>query len=334
VNPASASFITDTAGWVLGASSCASGTCAVVVTTADGGATWKRVAAPASSFADLAGPQGSPRIRFANAKDGWILGAHLWATHDGGAAWKEVTLPASAADSQPTAIAVTGTVAWLLTVGGGADLLRTPVSSDAWAVVPQTASTGTTGRLEGSGSVLWEWLTGQAPDGSAAFKVFATADAGATWAERHLPCPAPGGIALGDGVGLVVCGGGSAAGSQEKQAYLTHDDGQSFSLLSNPPFGGSLWGVGLRDASTLFVAAVSGATFLYGSSDAGATWSTVFQGASGGAAVSDLAFPSKSRGVFVLGYASDVVGGQPSVLMMSNDGGASWQVVPVTASGT
>ena len=318
-------------GWVLGATSCDAGTCAVVVTTADGGATWKRVASPASSFADVAGPQGSPRIRFANAKDGWIVGAHLWATHDGGTTWKEVKLPGSAADSQAADIALTGNVAWLVALGGGADLLRSPVSSDAWTIVPQTASTATTGRLEGSGSVLWEWLTGQASDGSTASRLFATPDSGTTWTQRQLPCPNPGGIAVGDGVGLVVCGGGSAAGSQEKQAYLTHDDGQSFDLLTNPPLGGSLWGAGLRDANTLFVAAVSGATFLYGSSDAGATWSTVFQGAGGGANVSDLAFTSKSHGAFVLGYASDVVGGQPAVLMTSSDGGASWQPAAVSA---
>src|SRR6267142_1288376 len=64
VNPTSASFVTDTAGWVLGTGTCDTGTCAVVVTTADGGATWRRVAAPAASLADLTGQQGSPRIRF------------------------------------------------------------------------------------------------------------------------------------------------------------------------------------------------------------------------------------------------------------------------------
>jgi len=316
-------------GWVLGVSSCGSGTCAVVMTTTDGGATWKRVASPASSLADLTGSLGSPRIRFANQKDGWIIGSHLWATHDGGATWKQVGLPAPEADSQPTDILVTGTVAWVLALGGGADLLRSPVSSDEWSDVPQTASTASTGHLAGSESAVWEWLTGTAPDGSVASRLFASDDAGATWTERPMPCPAPGGIAVGDGVGVVVCGGGSAAGSQEKQAYLTHDNGQSFDLLTNPPFQGSLWGVGLRDASTLFVAAVSGATFLYGSSDAGATWSTVFQGAGGGAQVDDLAFASRTRGAFVLGYTADISGGQPSVLMLSDDGGASWQAVTV-----
>jgi hypothetical protein len=57
----------------------------------------------------------------------------------------------------------------------------------------------------------------------------------------------------------------------------------------------------------------------------------VFQGAGGGANVSDLAFTSKSHGAFVLGYAADVVGGQPAVLMMSSDGGASWQPAAVSA---
>lgn len=330
VNPTSASFVSDTVGWVLGSGGCDTGTCAVVATTGDGGATWRRVPAPAASLADLTGQQGSPRIRFANATDGWVIGAHLWATHDGGATWKQIDLPAPAADSEVTDIAITGNVAWVLTMGGGAVLLQSPVASDAWIAVPQTASTASTGHLAGSKSTLWEWLSGTAPDGSAAFKLFATEDAGATWAPRQMPCAAPGGIAVGDGAGLVVCGAGAAAGSQEKQAYLTHDGGQSFELLTNPPFGGILWGAGLQDANTLFVAAVSGATILYGSSNAGGTWSTVFEGASGGASVVDLGFASNTRGVFVLGYAANS-GGQPNVLMMSSDAGASWQAVAVAA---
>jgi len=303
-----------------------------VVKTADGGATWRPVASPAASLADLTGQQGSPRIRFANTRDGWVIGAHLWATHDGGATWKQIDLPAPSADSEPTDVAVTGNVAWVLALGGGAVLLRSPVASDEWAAVPQTASTASIGHLAGSESVLWEWLAGTAPDGTAASKLFPTDDAGATWVERQMPCAAPGGIAVGDGVGLVVCGAGAAAGSQEKQAYLTHDDGQSFDLLTNPPFGGSLWGAGLRDANTLFVAAVSGATFIYGSSNAGGTWSTVFEGAPGGASVIDLAFASNTRGAFVLGYTANISGGQPNILMMTSDGGASWQAVSVAAA--
>ena len=305
----------------------------MVVTTDDGGVTWRRVASPASTLADLTGLQGSPHIQFADAHDGWIIGAGLWATHDGGATWKRANLPGFTEGARVADIAVAGDAAWVLSFGSETRLLRSPVAGDDWTEVPQTGVAGTGGRLAGSGSMLWEWVSGATANGTAISKLVATDDAGATWSDRPLPCPAPGAIALGDGIGLVACGGGSAAGSQEKQAYLTHDDGLTFELLTNPPFGGSLWGAGVRDADTLFVAAVSGATFLYGSSDAGGTWSTVFEGAGGGANLTDLAFTSATSGAFVLGYTSDVSGGQPSVLVMTSDGGGSWHAASVAVAG-
>jgi photosystem II stability/assembly factor-like uncharacterized protein len=65
------------------------------------------------------------------------------------------------------------------------------------------------------------------------------------------------------------------------------------------------------------ITATSGASFLYRTTDAGATWTTVFEDGSGGAPIADLGFTDATHGFAVLGT-------QPSVLLTTTDGGASW----------
>ena len=96
--PASVTFVSRNAGWVLGSAPCGSTTCVVVLKTLDAGRTWASINAPPTPFAGDAIDDYSAvsEIRFADAMNGWAFQPGLWATHDGGAHWHQVFLPAKA----------------------------------------------------------------------------------------------------------------------------------------------------------------------------------------------------------------------------------------------
>ena len=61
--------------------------------------------------------------------------------------------------------------------------------------------------------------------------------------------------------------------------------------------------------------------------DGGARWLVVFKAGDGGAAFNDLGFTTTADGVAVYGpvYQNDNTYGLPGKLLLSSDGGASWQ---------
>jgi len=67
------------------------------------------------------------------------------------------------------------------------------------------------------------------------------------------------------------------------------------------------------------VAATSGASYLYRTTDEGKTWKTVFTDTGGGAPLTDLGFTDPSHGVVVLGAMPD------AKLLVSSDAGATWK---------
>ena len=86
LNLASSSFTDPANGWALADPSGHRNGTAQLARTTDGGLTW--IAAPLPSLAWSSEYDGAvDGIHFADARNGWLFGAQLWATHDAGTTW-------------------------------------------------------------------------------------------------------------------------------------------------------------------------------------------------------------------------------------------------------
>jgi hypothetical protein len=96
--PNSVSFVSASAGWVLGDMACGATTCLALFRTSDGGHTWVAAPAPPADFSASTIPQphdgrtGVSQVRFSDTQDGWAFDPDLWSTHDGGAHWARSNL--------------------------------------------------------------------------------------------------------------------------------------------------------------------------------------------------------------------------------------------------
>ncbi len=99
-HPVSVSFPSEAHGWMLLGKRCESKGCAggEVLETKDFGRSWKSLGPapslrPSRPILSLALPVGGSvnQIYFANARDGWLFGGDLYATHDGGRSWSRVS---------------------------------------------------------------------------------------------------------------------------------------------------------------------------------------------------------------------------------------------------
>lgn len=271
-------------------------------------------------------------IRFADAADGWIYGSsQLESTHDGGAHWAPVTVPGRASQGALIqSLETGGGYAYALDIDGSganpapAALYRTPAGSDAW-----TALSGTEVAQAESGRVIVHgaaaWMVVQSGSGPTVFRALVAG----SWVNRRLPCQRPGGevMAAATSVNLgVVCAAGAAAGQQPKLPYLSSDGGTTWKPGSNAPISGDTISLALAGPGTLVIAAASGASWLYGSFDAGHTWATVEQDTSGGGLPwEDLGFTDTTQGVVIEGVVGSGGAGQPAPrLFFTRDGGHTW----------
>ena len=73
----------------------------------------------------------------------------------------------------------------------------------------------------------------------------------------------------------------------------------------------------------------SGASWLYHSGDSAARWGTAYQAGDGGQGWNDLGFTSATDGVVVHGPAITDANseGRPGQLLLTSNGGATWQLV-------
>ena len=133
--PASVTFVSASQGFVLGVVPCATGSCPVLASTSNAGATWAiRGAAPGA----VTGPSPAiSKVRFATKNDGWAFGPQLWSTHDGGRTWSHQEAPGPVSD-----VEASGGVAYVLDASCGTPpciqgdrLLQTPVSTDGWTAI-------------------------------------------------------------------------------------------------------------------------------------------------------------------------------------------------------
>ncbi|HEY2428239.1 MAG TPA: hypothetical protein VGI06_04875 [Acidimicrobiales bacterium] len=341
--PSSVSFVSAADGWALGDAPCGRPPCTSVVRTVDGGRTWRGVPAPVAPFDASPGRLGTGTgvygVRFADRRDGWAYGTQVWATHDAGATWHQVALPGLTPGEQVEALEATAGVV-LAAVGpasGGAITLdRSAAGTDQWSTVASSAGQAPV-QLVLSGRRGWLVPTATPPVGPGWLTTSDVTAAGG-WAPGRGPCAAgdQGGLlaAAPSGVVDVVCAGPAGAGQEEKPVFVAAG-GTRFAAVAPAPLGGDLEAVAAPSSTSLVVAAASGASELYLTTDGGRTWTTALQETTGGVPFEQLGFTTPSQGVALLGVptaaGSPSTGIPPSVLLMSRDGGRSW--APVTFGG-
>jgi photosystem II stability/assembly factor-like uncharacterized protein len=189
--PVGATFITRSVGWMLG----------VTLTgrqhlelfrTEDGGRHWAALATPPAPWqwqSNIARPDGVSGVTFADARDGWMFGPGLWATHDGGRSWHRLTVNGGQADSVQAA---GGQVLAVFTSCRAAcqsgrprfAVYHSPAGRDDWRPVNRASGLG-------AGQLALAGLTGYAlgrPGYGELGSLVGTADLQGHWQHRPLPC--------------------------------------------------------------------------------------------------------------------------------------------------
>ena len=311
---------------MLGVAPCATGSCSVLASTSNAGATWAYLGAAPGA---VTGP--SPvisKVRFATKNDGWAFGPQLWSTHDGGRTWSHQEAPGPVSD-----VEASGGVAYALEASCGTPpciqgdrLLQTPVSTDGWTAISGPKLADGAGSLAPHGNTVWVVVNGG--DSS----TFDMVVGGSSWHRLTSPCSAAGANLALAGVAPVsttqlfeLCAGDPGAGSETKVVLFSSDGGVHATATSAaPPRGGIASGIAAASTAVVAVPAASGASFVYRSADGGHTWATPLNQGDGGVGYFDVGFTTATQGVAV--YGSPAQGN--SSLLMTHDAGATWK--PVT----
>jgi len=341
----SISFTSATDAWLLGMQRCTAGWCTTLRHSVNGGATWTRASAPATSIGTGTSVQVS-ELHFATPTAGYAFGPGLWVTHDAGAHWHRPVLPGEVVALATTTTEAYAVVApcWPFTAtscSSPSRLYHSRVGSDAWHPVPGVTipPSASPAALDVSGSAVYLLV--------AAGKYLLGAPDGLHFSHVAVPCPrtatglamGPVDLALTSATRLaVLCAGGVAAGSEGKKVYVSSDGGRRFHQIATPPFGGDVGQLVAAGPSTLLVAARSGASEIYRTSGADTTWTTPITIGDGGMGFVDLAFSDALHGAMIHGPADSLVPSRvplnslpyPGQLYLTSDAGASWRRVVVS----
>ena len=324
---ASVTFVSLNQAFVLGT---APGHAAVLVRTLDRGRTWRRLAAPSVGLGDP-GTLGAAKVwgtRFATPSHGFIFGKGLWETTDGGAHWSHVAAPSGAILALAT---IRGYVLALVQPSpssSSATLVRRALSGGSWTTIH-----GLTPLVGSDSTDLISTQAGTAAVLSGGGVVLVTRNGGLSWHTYGVPstpaftpsavaATSPGSLAL-------LMAGQGAAGSVEKLVYTSANGGATWTKAGAPARGGDPVTIAGGSPTTLLVAAASGASEIYRSTDGGHAWKTALVYGDGGLGWADLGFTSPTNVVVVHG-AADASGntdGRPGQLLLSSNGGATWQAV-------
>lgn len=325
----SVTFVSAREAFVLGTAPCSHAPCTSILRTLDRGASWRGLPAPVVPLGQQFSPNGPAvwGIRFATAFHGFVFGNGLWETTDGGEHWAAAPRPAGSIlsleiiDGQVLALTVscqpqngcaqTGT------------LQRRPLQGGSWTVVS---------RVSQPRSIATQARVAALLEGTS---VLVTTNGGLSFTTRAAPCtteavamPSAVAVTSADGLAL-LCAGQGAMGSVAKTVYVSSDLGAHWTKAGVPARGGDPYTIAAATPSQLVVAAASGASWLYYSGDSAATWGTAYQAGDGGLGWNDLGFTTTSDGVVVHGpaLADGNRDGRPGQLLLTSNGGASWQLV-------
>ena len=233
LQPASASFLDDRHGWVVGHACDAQGNCRPgVAETTDGGATWNELAAPPQRPMP-AGQDPWPStaaIRFTSLTDGWLFSPFLAHTVDGGGTWTMVSVPAG---NLVTDVVTFDASIWAVMNCS----TETPCAASLWRVSPAgdalqpvgglPADPGTQALVAGSRLLLY------GPSAEQPGYLAVTSD-GRSWAHVQSPC-ARASQQLGSspsGNLIDVCWEAVGGGWGPKAAWSSTDGGSHWKLKS------------------------------------------------------------------------------------------------------
>jgi hypothetical protein len=328
----SVTFISPALAFVLGTAPCQHAPCSVILRTRDRGGSWQGLPAPREAVSEFLG-NGLWGLRFADARHGYAYGNGFWQTANGGASWQPGGGPArivlaleAVQDRELVAIAarcLPGQSRCPDTLG----LYRRPISSQAWTLVAAKHTIPFEASIAVHGAVVWA-LAGN--------RLYVSDDGGASFNLRPQPCwpshPRNGmpSLVTDDGAHIyLLCTGSGGAGSVDKFVFRVGRSESQWTRVGSPPRGGGPEGLSAGSDRAVVIAAASGASELYRSTDAGRSWQTVLTENDGGAGWADLGFTTPSYGVVVHGPAvsNGANDGRPGQLLLTDDGGRTWQRV-------
>jgi len=326
---ASVSFVSSGTAFVLGSAPCAHAPCTIVLRTLDGGSSWGRLSAPAEAISVPDG-KGLWGLRFADARHGYAYGAGLWTTGDGAASWQTMKAPgrtvlAFAAVRDRELVAVM-TACRSIGCAKGVALYHRPIGTGTWKRLAVNTSRGTAfdDAIAVHRNVVWVL---------AGYDLYVSTDGGRSFRSHTQPChpphggmgiPSPGGIADDGPHTYLLCLGSGYTGGVQKYLYRTSGTASAWREVGQPPSPGGPDGFAAGSDRAIVIAAVSGASWLYRSTDGGRHWHTVLNYGDGGAGWAGLGFTGVLDGAVIHAPAPLSSTGQ---LLLTDDGGRTWHAV-------
>jgi photosystem II stability/assembly factor-like uncharacterized protein len=344
-----ATFVSPTAGFVLGTQGCSTKLdthpattpercTALVMATADAGAHWRSVPAPATSLSPnqvqtslshghvVVSPFVSG-IVFANALNGWLYGPGLWSTHDGGTHWTRINL-----DRPVYSVTVAGATAYAMSTPNSNGVLRqpllsSPIDRDQWQPVNTVTAKANAATQPNAAFASTVWVaTGFSTLGSNAAELWRSND-GTTWRSVGYPCGRQGyivSLAASSATNLLTdCGprgvvySSTDGGLHSQRAPGLMGAGGILGQLATPPGSNGVIVVSL-DSESLEPAP---STILRSTNGGRSMTPTTYHDDSAGFV--DLQFVSATTGWVVHGYP----GGPIDELMRTTNAGATFVAV-------
>jgi photosystem II stability/assembly factor-like uncharacterized protein len=323
--PSSTSWTSATDGWVLGWVPCASGRCATLLHTTDGGASWPEVKAPDIQPSEV---HYQTRVFFAERRGHTIglvtNGDALYVSYDGAHSWQPLELDGAQLVGGIGANAREVFVVAHQEVGSevSTQAYSSPIDHPHWQQLRGVSALSpgglgsTTSVVQGTGAAA---QIGVSTYGGVV-KLW-TAPKGHRFDEAY-PCDPLSVMYPGigaDGRQLALCSSNPGRGKMDKVLRTRDADGHFTTVVGEPPLDGLTTDFAVT-GDTVAVGATEGdAALVHMSFDGGATWETPFVAIETGP-VFDLTFQDAQHGVLVAGYED--LG--TTVVYRTVDGGHRW----------
>jgi hypothetical protein len=327
--PLDASFISGSAGWMLGLALTGRQRLELYKTV-DGGRRWAALPAPPASWRwhqGTAQPNGVSGVTFADARNGWLYGPGLWASHDGGMTWRRLAVHGAQVDSVQ---ADGGRVLAAFTVCPGQcrsgrarfAVYRPAAGRDDWRPVAGAAGLGF-GRVTLTGPD--GYASGAQTYGSGTGLVAGPVSAPSRWQHRPVPCGHayfPAAIAASQAGLVLACNQPPGAHPVQVREYRSADGGRNWHQLTP---------LSLQDGASMVTITAAGMIIISGmynglliSRDNGRAWHTVPEvdntDAVGGGSLITAAMTGNRLGFAIA---------QTSRAWLTPDGGRTWNPVSI-----